>query len=380
MARLAQAVRAIRADPRRVDVALALLLAALSVEEVLASNVIGPPAVLVPAALGMTLPLIWRRSRPLASTSVVMAVFAIGSLLDESGHDPQTTLLALLLAVYSVGAHAPRREALAGLGLSCTAILVYEAGDFIVLGPAFAGTWLAGRVVRSREHDAERMRELSAALERERVEEGRIAVAEERGRIARELHDVVAHAMSTIVLEAGAERVNLPGPEGSTHATLRSIERTGREALAEMRRLVGVLRAQGDGPDRAPQPSMLRLDDLVERVRRAGLPVTVEVVGEPVELPPGVDISAYRIVQEALTNVLKHAGDARARLVVTYGRASIEIDVSDDGRGGAVNGAGHGLVGLRERVALFGGDLEAGPHEGRGFRVHARLPVERVAP
>ena len=380
MARLAQAVRAIRADPRRLDVALALLLAAFVVEEVLNSDVTGPPALLVPAALAVALPLIWRRSRPLAVIAVGMGVFAAMSVLDDSAHEPESTFLALLLAVYSVGAHAPRRRALAGLGLAWAAILVTEPGDFIVMGPVFAGTWLAGRLVRAREQDAVRMRELSAALERERVEEGRIAAAEERGRIARELHDVVAHAMSTIVLEAGAERVNLAGPEGSTHATLRSIERTGREALAEMRRLVGVLRSDDDEPDLAPQPSMQRLGDLVERVRRAGLPVDVEIVGEPVELPPGVDISAYRIVQEALTNVLKHAGEAHARLRVVYARASVAIEVSDDGRGGAINGAGHGLPGLRERVALFGGELDAGPGEDGGFRVRARLPLEQLAP
>jgi signal transduction histidine kinase len=384
MRRLAHAAQALRAHPRRLDAILALVLAALVVEEILGSDVTGPPALLVPAALGMTVPLAWRRTRPLASTAVVMTVFGVTSLLDDSGHEPQTTLLALLLSAYSVGAHAPRRQALAGLGLAWAAIIAMEPGDFIVLGPVFAGTWLAGRLVRARDHDAQRMRELSAALERERVEEGRIAAAEERGRIARELHDVVAHSMSTIVLEAGAERVSLGTPEGSTHATLRSIERTGREALAEMRRLVGVLRDDDDQAALAPQPSLRRLDELVERIRRAGLPVEVEVVGSPVDLPPGLDISAYRIVQEGLTNVLKHAGEARARLVVAYAPGTLEIEVADDGRGSPGHahrdGGGHGLPGLRERVALFGGSLEAGPREGSGFRVHARLPVEQVAP
>ena len=374
-------MRRIRAHPERVDAAIAVLLAALVVEEILNSDVTGPPALLVPAALGLTLPLAWRRSRPLASTALVMAVFAGLAILDDSDHDPQTTLLALLLAAYSVAAHAPRRAALAGLALAWAAVLVDEAGDFVVLGPVFAGTWLAGRLVRAREHDAHRMRELSDALERERVEEGRIAAAEERARIARELHDVVAHAMSTIVLEAGAERVNLTGAEGSTHATLRSIERAGRQALGEMRRLVGVLREEGEGPELAPQPGLRHLDELVERVRRAGVPVTVEVRGAPAELPPGVDISAYRIAQEALTNVLKHAGRASARLVVTHARDAVEIEVVDDGRGGVTtNGGGHGLIGLRERAALFGGELDAGPLAGGGFRVHARLPALRVAP
>ena len=375
-------MRRIRAHPGRLDALLAVLLAALVVEEILTSDVSGPPALLVPAALGVALPLAWRRSYPLASTAVVVTVFTVTSLLDTSGHEPQSTLLVLLLAAYSVGAHAPRRAALAGLALCWASILATEPGDFIVLGWVFGGTWLAGRLVRAREHDAHRMRELSDALERERVEEARIAAAEERARIARELHDVVAHAMSTIVLEAGAERVNLARQEGSTHDALRSIERTGRQALAEMRRLVGVLRAEGDDPELAPQPSLRRLDELVERVRRAGLAVSVDVVGEPVDLPPGVDISAYRIAQEGLTNVLKHAGEATAALVVTYGSDWVEIEVSDDGRGApaANGGGGHGLNGLRERVALFGGELDAGPREEGGFRVRARLRVERVAP
>jgi signal transduction histidine kinase len=205
------------------------------------------------------------------------------------------------------------------------------------------------------------------------VEEARIAAAEERARIARELHDVVAHSMSTIVLQAGAERVNLPDAQRSTHETLSSIERTGREALAEMRRLVGILRAD-DEAARSPQPSLDRLDELIERVRRAGLDVELHREGTPAELAPGLDISAYRIVQEALTNALKHAGDARARVVVGYRPDAVEIEVVDDGRGGAANGQGHGLIGLRERVSVFGGTLDAGPREGGGFRVHAVLP------
>ena len=209
------------------------------------------------------------------------------------------------------------------------------------------------------------------------MEEARLAVAEERTRIARELHDVVAHAMSTIVLEAGAERVNLKQAQKSTHDTLRSIEHTGRQALAEMRRLVGVLRTDGDEADLLPQPSLSHLDLLVEQVGRAGLPVELHLVGRPVGLAPGLDISAYRIVQEALTNVLKHAGQAHAEVTVTYGDRMLEIEVVDDGRGAAVNGSGHGLAGLRERVALFDGELRAGGRTGGGFVVWARLPLEK---
>ena len=246
------------------------------------------------------------------------------------------------------------------------------------MGPVFALAWSAGRLVRAREADARKLRELAEALDRERVEEARLAVGEERARIARDLHDVVAHAMSSIVLEAGAERVNLEDGNSSTREALRSIERTGREAMVEMRRLVGVLRSEDEGPALVPQPGLAHLDALAEHVRRAGVPVDTRVVGEPVELAPGLDISAYRIVQEALTNVMKHAGQAHASVVVTYRERVIEIDVSDDGRGGAPNGGGHGLTGLRERAALFGGELQAGDGEGGGFVVHARLPIEEA--
>jgi signal transduction histidine kinase len=300
---------------------------------------------------------------------------------DEVAQTPQLTFLAEILAVYSVAAHAERRAALIGLLVSWAALLAGEPGDFVVMGPAWAGIWLAGRLVRAREHDARRLRELAQALEHERVEEARLAVAEERTRIARELHDVVAHAMSTIVLEAGAERVNLDEDQTSTRQALHSIERTGRQALAEMRRLVGVLRTEeDDGPELFPQPSLTHLDLLIEQVCRAGVPVELRVVGEPVELAAGLDISAYRIVQEALTNVLKHGGDARATVVVAYGDRTLEIEIADDGRGGTPDGRGHGIVGLRERVALFGGSLEAAGREDGGFAVRARLPLEKGAP
>jgi signal transduction histidine kinase len=249
-----------------------------------------------------------------------------------------------------------------------------------VLGPVCLGAWLAGRLWQSRERDARRMTELAEALERERVEEGRIAVAEERARIARELHDVVAHAMTTIVLEAGAERLHLAPGQERTGETLRGIERTGRQALDEMRRLLGVLREDDEEPALRPQPSLRRLDELADHVRRTGLEVDLRVEGTPAELPPGLDVNAYRIVQEALTNVLKHAGASCATVVVAYEPGRLSIEVTDDGRGDRRNGTGgHGLTGLRERVALYGGELEAGERPGGGFAVRARLPVEVAA-
>jgi signal transduction histidine kinase len=312
----------------------------------------------------------------------VMAAAAAAGLAaadsDEVAQAPQLPFLAEILAVYSVAAHAERGTALIGLLVSWAALVAGEPGDFVVMGPAWAGIWLAGRLVRAREQDACRLRELAQALERERVEEARLAVAEERTRIARELHDVVAHAMSTIVLEAGAERVHLDDGQASARKALHSIERTGREALAEMRRLVGVLRTEEDEPELFPQPSLTHLDLLIEQLDRAGLAVELRVVGKAVQLAPGLDISAYRIVQEALTNVRKHGGDARAKVVVTYGDRTLEIEVADDGRGGTPNGGGHGIVGMRERVALFGGSLEAAGRDGGGFVVRARLPLGKT--
>ena len=378
MRRLANALRR---HPDATDAALALVLAAFVLQEIFGSDVDGSLAITIPCSLGATLPLAWRRRAPLAAVAVVMASVVLMSLLYDGTQEPQGTLVALLLAVFSVGAHAEQRPAVAGLVLSLVALLVDEPGDVIVMWPVFGLAWSAGRLVRARERDARKLGELAAALERERVEEARIAVVEERARIARELHDVIAHAMSSIVLEAGAERVNLTGEQESVRATLTSIERTGRAAMVEMRRLVGVLRDDDADPDRVPQPGLAQLGVLAEHVGRSGVPVETRVVGDPVELPPGLDISAFRIVQEALTNVMKHAGPARASVVLTYGARVLEIEVTDDGRGGgAPNGNGHGLAGLRERAALFGGELDAGARDGGGFAVRARLPIEAGRP
>jgi signal transduction histidine kinase len=381
MSRFLRVRDAIRPHPRAGDAAVAFLLAALVVWEILTTDVTGPTLLLVLSGLAMTLPLAWRREFPLPVVVIVMAASAAAGLAaadsDAIAQEPQTTIVPVLLSLYSVAAHSERKIALIGLGVGWAALLAREPGDFVVMGPVLGGAWLVGRLVRAREQDALRLGELAEALERERVEEARLAVGEERTRIARELHDVVAHAMSTIVLEAGAERVNLTEGQDSTRDTLRSIERTGRQALAEMRRLVGVLRSDDDEPGFLPQPSLAHLDLLVEQAGRAGLPVELRVVGRPVELAPGLDISAYRIVQEALTNVLKHAGRARATVVVTYGERMLELEVTDDGRGGAPNGNGHGIAGLRERVALFSGELEAGRRGGGGFVVRARLPLEK---
>ena len=202
-----------------------------------------------------------------------------------------------------------------------------------------------------------------------------MAAAEERARIARELHDVVAHSVSVMVVQAQAADRVLEGDEPAARELLGSIETTGRQALSELRRLLGLLR-RFEAADLAPQPSLRHLDGLVAQVRDAGLPVELVVHGEPPPLPPGVDLSAYRIVQEGLTNALKHAGRAHARVVVRYTPGEIQLEVADDGAGNGVGAAaGHGLAGMRERVAMYGGELESGPGATGGYVLRARLPV-----
>ena len=206
------------------------------------------------------------------------------------------------------------------------------------------------------------------------------AVAEERRRIARELHDVVAHSVSVMTVQAGAVRRLLRPDQERERQALEVIEATGREALTEMRRLVGLLREQGAMPEFAPQPSMRTVDVLVGTVREAGLPVEIEIEGEPRELPPGVDLSAYRIIQEALTNALRYAGPAHAWVTVRWKDRELELEISNDGRSEpGREGVGHGLAGLRERVALVGGSIESGPRSGGGYVVRAHLPLRGAA-
>jgi signal transduction histidine kinase len=205
------------------------------------------------------------------------------------------------------------------------------------------------------------------------------SVATERATIARELHDVVAHHMSVMVVQAGAARAVAATDPAAAAEALRQVEASGRTGLAEMRRLLEVLKAEGDGNGRSPQPGLAHLDELLDAMRASGLRVEAVIEGSPRRLPPGVDLSSYRIVQEALTNVLRHAGGASARVVVRYEPDAVELEIADDGAGPPEDPeatGGHGLIGMRERVQLFGGELEAGPRPGGGFRVRARLPTE----
>jgi signal transduction histidine kinase len=237
-------------------------------------------------------------------------------------------------------------------------------------------SWLAGDAVRVRQAQADANLERALRVERERELATEIALAKERARIARELHDVVAHSVSVMVVQAQAGPRLLAEPERVRDA-FRSIETTGREALVELRRLLGVLRGGEQHAATAPQPGLSSLEALLEQIRQTGLRVDLRIEGEPAQLPAGVDLSAYRIVQEALTNTLKHAGHADAEVIVRYETAAVELEILDNGVGPhtRVNGSGHGLVGMRERVALYGGLLETGSRNGHGFAVRARLPL-----
>jgi signal transduction histidine kinase len=333
------------------------------------------------AGLVLALSLAWRRRAPLIVLAVAIAASVVANFAVVL-HAATTPAVALVVAVYSVGAHAERvRE---WIGLAGVAALIatnaaeqLSLGDLLLIAMILGGAWLAGRAMRHRRERERTLERLTVDLEREREEKARAAVAEERVRIARELHDVVAHAISVIVLQARGGRRSLATDPAEALVALNTIEEMGTQALAEMRRLLGMLRRDDEEIALAPQPSLRYLDTLAARMREAGLPVDLSVEGEPIELPPGVDLSAYRIVQEALTNALKHAGPATARVVVRYGKDDLELEIADTGPGAAASdGEGHGLVGMRERVSLYGGRLEAGPRDGGGFAVRARLPLD----
>jgi signal transduction histidine kinase len=365
------------------DALLAVALAVLVLQEVLGESdyFTASKAIYVPAALLMTLPLAFRRRAPLAVTVVVMGALIVESLAVGSAPTPDTQLVGWLLAIYTVAAHCDRVAAAIGGAFSLAAGLVWMGiDDFLFPVVVFGGAWVAGRLVRQRQLYADAVEQRAAALEREREANVRVVAAEERARIARELHDLLSHSVSVMVVQAAAERSALGSERAAPGQALEAIERTGRQALAEMRRLFTLLRS--DAPSElAPQPTLAELDGLVAQVRDAGLPVDLRIQGEPDSVPAGVALCAYRIVQEALTNVLKHAGPARASVVVRYGAGLLEVEVTDDGQG-APDGSdlGHGLTGMRERVALYGGDFDAATRNGGGFGVRARLPLAQTTP
>jgi signal transduction histidine kinase len=330
------------------------------------------------------LPIAWRRKAPLP----VFLVVAGPTILYESlGFVGVTGPWGVLIALYTVAAHCDRRRSYLAAAISAVGVAVVftfarwavDVAAVVSNAVVFVTAWVLGDNLQTRRAFVRSLQDRAERAERTRALEAERAVAEERTRIARELHDVVAHSMSVMVVQAGAARRILDRDPARATGALEAIEATGREAMDEMRRLLGVLRDDGAAGSLAPQPSLHQLDELADHFRRAGLPVAVEVRGQPRDLPPGLDLTAYRIVQEALTNALKHAGPASATVTVGYGDDELAVEVRDDGRGAAtpapVQGAGQGLIGMRERVEVFDGELRAGPAVGGGYQVRARLPL-----
>ena len=376
------------------DIALVVFVTVTTVTHVYddsdpSTHIAGPRWLALSLPLLIALPLLWRRTRPLLVCGLVLGGIVVHAIV--SGHSPEGIQFIVIWVVvpYGVAAYTDRRGSLIGLAMVLAAFAVYSlenddimsgrtsdlwAGAFFLI--LAIGAWLGGTVVRNR-REAAALHDRAAALERE----AELASAEERARVARDLHDIVSHNLSVVVVQAAGARA-----QAETRAvdpgTLEKIERSGREALAEMRRLLGVMR-EDQGADKAalqPNPGLAQLPALAERVRGAGVAVDLRVDVNGHRVPPAIDLSAYRIVQEALTNTLKHAGpDARARVVVRPEGEALLVEVADDGGlGGAeavAEGGGHGLVGMHERAQLLGGRLEAGPRPGGGFIVTARLPL-----
>ena len=286
-------------------------------------------------------------------------------------------------AALLLGLLRDHRQARLGLAIVIggAAIIVYNtpdhsAGEFIFTPALFVIAWLAGVALRERAEQAEAAEVRAAQAVRERDAASRIAVAEERARIARELHDIVAHAVSVMVLQVGAVRHRLPDALAPDREALHDVEQTGRTALTEMRHLLGAMRRDGDAVELAPQPGLDRVPSLLDEVRRAGLPVDLHVEGEPSPLPPAIDLSAYRIVQEGLTNALKHAHAGHADVTVRYAPDEVQITVRDDGAGASSgNDPGYGLAGMHERVKIYGGEMSAGSANGGGFVLRTSLPL-----
>ena len=368
------------------DATLALALTGGAQAEIWNANDLSHKSAAAASAALLTLLVAVRRRLPLvcglvAMTTLVVQQAAIGDVEKASA----VTVAALVVSIYSLGAYGRALPTRVG-GAACAAAFIAVSiakdkpvGDLVFVSVVLFAPGVLGILLHTRRESERNLARHAARVERQAVLRAQAAVEEERARIARELHDVVAHAMSVIVVQAGAERIVLPPEQQSTRAVLETIERTGRQALGEMRRLLGMMRADEKDLALAPQPSLAFLPDLCEQVRAAGLPVVLQVDGEPGGVPPGVDVSAYRIVQEALTNALKHAGPASARVSVRYLADRVEVEVADDGRGAAQSDGGHGLLGMRERVAVYGGRFEAGNRPAGGYRVRVQLPLQEPA-
>jgi signal transduction histidine kinase len=333
----------------------------------------------IPIALVTALPLLWRRQRPYAVLVITTTATAL-ALVVWGFYNP----FPVGLALFTVAELSERRASLLA-GITALAVLTlplwHSVGwsrPLLFLGRmlGFAVAWLIGDSIGTRRRYVDALEERAKRLERERAAEAARAVAEEQARIARELHDVIAHNLSVMVVQAAAADDVFDARPDRARDAIRNIEQTGRGALDELRQLLGDVR--GEPAVYAPQPGLALVEELAAQVRGAGLDVDVTIEGTPRRLPAALDLSAYRVIQEALTNTLKHARATRAEVVVRYRDGELDLLVRDDGIGSGApsgNGAGHGLIGMRERLNVFGGSLEAGPDDGGGFVVSARFPL-----
>jgi len=373
---------------RGADIGLAVGLALLAlVDLALSSDATswgGRGPLQVCLALGCTLPLAWRVRYPIATVVVITAAGGLLVAVAAPHQAPFEVFIGSVLASYSIGAHTAGGRRWLGLGLMFGVglpFMVAADSNGMASGNALApiawltGAWAVGAIIRGRRLRTAELELLTAELAQQRDLQAQAAVAVERGRIARELHDVVAHNVSMMVVQAGAADRVLEGDQPDVRRALAAIAGTGRETVDEMRLLLGVVRSD-EGAGLSPQPGLGDLDQLVSNVRSAGLHVDLRVEGERSPLSPGVDLSAYRIVQEALTNVLKHTETARVEVTVRYANDAVQVEVCDDGRPREPTaGGGNGLIGMRERVAMLGGEFRAGARRDGGFAVFARLPI-----
>jgi signal transduction histidine kinase len=337
----------------------------------------------VPAIAILALSVFARRRIPFAGPAVYWLLAGGISVVDPLLLPYAEALFPIgMAAAFLLGNLRDVRRAALGLAIVVggAATTVYNiaghsASSLVIIPLEFAISWVAGFAVRERAVQAEAAESRATQAELERDTVARIAVAEERTRIARELHDIVAHAVSVMVLQVGAVRHKLPAALSEDREALQGVERAGRAALAEMRHLLDAMREDGEGVELGPQPGLDRLDALLQDVGRAGLPVRLHVDGDPLDLPRGIDISAYRIVQEGLTNVLKHAHATQAEVALQYASDQLRIEVSDSGHGAAKSDRGHGLIGIHERVKLYGGEMTTATTNGGGFTLAACLPL-----
>ena len=358
----------------------AVLVAAAQIEVWTATD--GRVSASLVAVLG-TAPVVLRRWLPMVSL-VMVHLPLIPLALERSDSFSYAQLVAMMVTTYSVAHECARGRALTGLGLSIGSALVNSAaapgtdvGDFVFPVILLGGPWVAGRAIRAWGERTLELEKLTRELEAQREESARLAVSAERGKIARDLHDSLAQSLHVVVVHAEAAEEALRRSPDQTRDSLHRIQSVGREALTQTKGMLGILRSNGVGPDVDVQPSLADLDNLAESVRSTGLALDLCVEGRARPLPKSMDVSAYRIVQESLTNVLKHAQAHRAKVVVRYGVDSLELEITDDGRGApaAPEDTGYGLLGMRERTIILGGTLSAGSVEGGGFGVHVRLPM-----